>query len=1329
MESALVDKDDFQTNTLPDLGPINQEKLSFLDNFIIQGFYDTIDQFILFYSTNSRHSTCPTAWNTLSVSCSCRDCRISSNNCTCVKCFLEGPHKHHRAIIHFSASGNCDCGDHSAWKPSGTCKCHCTKYDNDYNNNNDDDYIVSKVEEIPNFALPKGLKMRLLLCFNEVKSDIQKMIETGNFFYFIYCCQWYQKFTQLGDEIRDTVIESLNDIDFLSQIILNAKNMSKDKMQAFFLLEGSLTNNYTFSASFLESVLRVLPDLLQTMRQSATLQIGLYDQIPFGGISAVISFCYQYINNYPVRTLTEQKKFDWIQFIININNILADFITSEESYNTYLKFEPAFKMIESYKYVLREIFRMESEKPKMKQFFIEFAKSTEKFEGCCIDRINDNSQNYDIYYYILQMYKFPHLIKKNIPYFVPEVVDIFIYHLLNDEKYKDIRANNFHNYSMATLLHQLFINDMIIYNRRSEYEKDAINNDSVFNICYHGKDPKDTFDYYCLLNLKRKGITIDDESNQLNKIYLKAIELPIASISNHYLLNFGLKNINTLNRLINVINSYHSSIYFTIYIFPSLIAIVQTMLSFTSKDKKDEMIKYIAQSFDAFESKYKIQEQKMRDFGFLFFICSLILDRDCINEDTISICLKNLMTPMRYQQMDIIEIQHIIEPYELSNEKFSEKYNHMNTDTDWNLIIPCYNPMKEYYPRILPSIIKKSQGSLLPFPEFIDSDNLLLSNLKEVFECKYIFASIFIIIYEYNNDICILQYALNLFITFAQNSKEISINENTNLFDTEIHARNINDFVKNIPTSNFRLFAKTKVCFKGNTGISLIQLIDDLGQIGLTALRQAGLSEKVDKLSKKQINYIKQEINMNYKVKREKFASKIEKQSHDCCSICHKISPPNEKNKKQTRNDLDQNIKNSIVEDKLLFIPICVYESSSVDLIEDIINGRFNEKEGITYEDKKYVRCPLGFKYVHSKCFISIKAYVGVLYLMPKIDSLYSDFGVEKFSMLNKYVQSIIFSKIKDFMEQSHLDQNSVHVLARMISVLDHRSRLKPEILDDSFILMLYANLFKNCSLLLKSIKDILNYDLLNIIEKVIYDCFEVYNPFEEENSEKDKGEFEKVLKIREEQQLEKISFNQFLFSQIVQKHDDQTNKQNHHEYLRRCFLIEKYYLYEKETIIDWESLLNYKNLFSHFYHKKLTGENHSIGLPVYRGLKLPKYFLEFIYPPYNISFLSVQKKCSICILTGTRYESSFSEKPKFGMPFTIVLQLYGNGMSTVSLLKKRMFGLETKISNSIYVDKNGFEDPAFQRGSNLMLSQDRYYALIDAFLSGDIIDSSFTLN
>lgn len=50
-------------------------------------YYDSINNFIQYLTTNSKHSTCSTAWNNLSIACS--DCSICSNNSSALNVFLN----------------------------------------------------------------------------------------------------------------------------------------------------------------------------------------------------------------------------------------------------------------------------------------------------------------------------------------------------------------------------------------------------------------------------------------------------------------------------------------------------------------------------------------------------------------------------------------------------------------------------------------------------------------------------------------------------------------------------------------------------------------------------------------------------------------------------------------------------------------------------------------------------------------------------------------------------------------------------------------------------------------------------------------------------------------------------------------------------------------------------------------------------------------------------------------------------------------------------------------------------------------------------------------
>lgn len=1298
---------------LPNFGFINTNKLKNLDYFIIQDDFDSFSEFSKYYSQNSQQSRCSASWNKLSISCLCVDCQKGGNSCNCVKCFLEGPHKHHNCHIHLSSSGNCDCGDFSSWEQSGMCKSHRPNNDSNKNNqkfeydDNEDDYFISNVASIPNSPLPSELKKRLLLSFNEVKRDIEKMIENENFQYFEECCRWYLKFCQLGDEISDLVERAVNDIDLIKNVLLNAHNLNKQKVSSFFLLAGSLTNHCTFSDNFLSAAVQVIPGLLDRMRESSNVPFRIYNDLPTVGMSTVFQFTYQYICNYPVESLTKQNKFDWIQFLLDINDRFIDFIISEFSSKVFYNYNYAFRILQSFKFILRVIFRIESEKPKMKRFFIQISKSIEKIEGFSHSNLNELVQNYDIWDYMYFLVKLPHKMLKKMPYFVPEVVDIFVWHLLNDQ-YKDNR-DRLNGYSMATMLHQLFVSNMLLFNKKNENETEKFDEDDFFCICYEGQNPKETFDFYINLNLKRQQLNNVD----INEIYLKAIELPMNSISTHFLINFDQLQLQGPHVIINNITRLHGGRNYIAYVLPKLISLVQMIFSFTEKDQKDKMIKFIADSFGAFDSSFNLESRKMRDFSFVFFMSTIILDRDCINDDIISICLKNLMTAMKLENINVNDIQEIVSPCKISNEKFQQKLKSMKIETDWNLIIPYSFNICHLYSRIIPEIIGRTEDLLLPFPEFVDSKSELLLNLREVFECKFLFASIFTLIYEYNNDQVMIQYALNLFITFVQNSMEFN-KDDEQLIKTIIEARTIDDFVANIPTNNFKLFANMNVKFKGNTGISLLHLIENLGVIGVSALRQVGLADITVKKSKKKLEKMKQKIIKNFQKNNEKFSSLINHQSHDCCSICHQSICPKGDNENDNENDNGEN--------SILFIPIFFFDSVSTDFYDDFARGKIDpNKDDMLYEKREYIRKLVKHNYVHKECFEMRENYNGDFFLMPKIDQFPLNFG-----KLNDYssLEYQIITKITNFLYDSHLCQKAPQILSQMILSLDYRSRLNLEILEDSSVISLYSNLFRNC--IFSYSFSVSFSDSLNEIEDVIFDCLEMVASNEQSENE----EYLKIIQIREKEKIGKISLIQFLFSKIVQSH--QSKSKHPDEYLRRCYLIEKFYLCDKTDVndgfIDWDFYLSYRYLYSHFYHQKLEEKFEFNELPVYRGLEnLPDYFLELFYPPFNAPSISIENKYCICLFSGAVIKDTFSSTTSFGLPFTVVLNLYGRSISSISIVVNERYSTSSSLGNwSIYVDKNGYSDTGLRRGSNLVLSKEKYYKLIDAFMSGDILDPYF---
>eukprot|EP00899_Mesostigma_viride_P007016 jgi/Mesvir1/16315/Mv12765-RA.2 len=68
---------------------------------------------------------CTTTWSAGDTAWQCKDCQLTEYSAICESCFLTGGHQAHDHVVYQSiGGGRCDCGDPSAWKPSGFCKVH-----------------------------------------------------------------------------------------------------------------------------------------------------------------------------------------------------------------------------------------------------------------------------------------------------------------------------------------------------------------------------------------------------------------------------------------------------------------------------------------------------------------------------------------------------------------------------------------------------------------------------------------------------------------------------------------------------------------------------------------------------------------------------------------------------------------------------------------------------------------------------------------------------------------------------------------------------------------------------------------------------------------------------------------------------------------------------------------------------------------------------------------------------------------------------------------------------------------------------------------------------
>lgn len=71
-----------------------------------------------------RNSVCTTVWKKGDTAYRCTVCEKDSASAVCLRCFENGNHADHEYKLVSIENGCCDCGDASAWEPSGFCKHH-----------------------------------------------------------------------------------------------------------------------------------------------------------------------------------------------------------------------------------------------------------------------------------------------------------------------------------------------------------------------------------------------------------------------------------------------------------------------------------------------------------------------------------------------------------------------------------------------------------------------------------------------------------------------------------------------------------------------------------------------------------------------------------------------------------------------------------------------------------------------------------------------------------------------------------------------------------------------------------------------------------------------------------------------------------------------------------------------------------------------------------------------------------------------------------------------------------------------------------------------------
>jgi hypothetical protein len=186
-----------------------------------------------------------------------------------------------------------------------------------------------------------------------------------------------------------------------------------------------------------------------------------------------------------------------------------------------------------------------------------------------------------------------------------------------------------------------------------------------------------------------------------------------------------------------------------------------------------------------------------------------------------------------------------------------------------------------------------------------------------------------------------------------------------------------------------------------------------------------------------------------------------------------------------------------------------------------------------------------------------------------------------------------------------------------------------------------------------------------------------------------------------------------------------------HYEFMRRAALVQHFILgLLLSNRPEWDVVLEHDDLCERYHFSHDPEE-----LPVYRLKSMPRNFLDFMLPPYEIDQSRRDQKVGICLLTGVILSLGGSQ---IGEPFHVHppgisehLESLGGAFGVVAILSGPCAGnLEVIVSQgesvrlrSIYVDDLGDEDRGFTRGELLHLSVSNFESVMDTVLSGEWAD------
>eukprot|EP01132_Coremiostelium_polycephalum_P002635 gene2635-3273_t len=196
---------------------------------------------------------CETTWSFGDTAYKCKTCQLDPTSALCISCFKAADHEGHDYALQSVGGGFCDCGDPTAFRPSGFCTKHKEQ--------------ITDISKYPQrFLVAMSYVLQFLL---------ERIYETfiGNKLdEYEQMMEWLLKLAQRGDIVKVVIIKYISNTDIGNTHLLPPSPFSTPLIQLFYVptpetnkvaksMKATISNFLVFlrgSIEFIESFIRII---------------------------------------------------------------------------------------------------------------------------------------------------------------------------------------------------------------------------------------------------------------------------------------------------------------------------------------------------------------------------------------------------------------------------------------------------------------------------------------------------------------------------------------------------------------------------------------------------------------------------------------------------------------------------------------------------------------------------------------------------------------------------------------------------------------------------------------------------------------------------------------------------------------------------------------------------------------------------------------------------------------------------------------------------------------------------------------------------------------